>query len=71
MLIGEGEERPLRVYFGRHFVEIAYWQHHHFRPEVERARLDAFRSALDHARQIFWGRHPSLTGRVAPRRTSR
>lgn len=64
MLIGEGEERPLRVYFGRHFVEIAYWQHHQFRPAEERARLDAFRLALDHARHVFWNHHPSVTRRA-------
>ncbi len=71
MLVGEGEERPLRVYFGRHFVEIAYWQHHHFRPAEERARLDVFRSVLDHARQVFWNHHPSVTRRTAAHRTSR
>lgn len=71
MLIGEGEERPLRVYFGRHFVEIAYWQHHHFRPAEERARLDVFRSVLDHARQVFWNHHPSVTRRATSHRASR
>lgn len=71
MLIGEGEERPLRVYFGRHLVEIAYWQRHQFRPEVERARLDALRSVFDHARAVFWDRHPSVPRRVASRRAGR
>lgn len=69
--IGKGEERPLRVYFGRHFVEVAYWRHHGFRPAVERARLASFRSTLDHARQVFWDHHPSLGRRATSRRGSR
>lgn len=71
LLIGQGEARPLRVYFGRHFVEVAYWQQHGFRPSEERARLAAFRSVFDRARQIFWGGHPSVTRQVSDRRTSR
>lgn len=60
MLIGEGE-RALRVYFGRHFVDVAYWQHNQFRPSEESARLATLRSVVDRARQIFWNRHPSVT----------
>lgn len=59
--VGLGAERPLRVYFGRHFVEIAFWQRHHLRPEVERARLEALRGdEPDHARSVFWSDHPSV-----------
>lgn len=60
LLIGLGEERPLRVYFARHFVEIAYWQLHDLTPARERARLQAFRRDLDGPEEIFWSDHPSL-----------
>lgn len=68
LLVGEGDERPLRVYFGRHFVEIAYWQLHEFKPSEESARLATFRSAFDRARQVFWNGHPSVPRPPAARR---
>lgn len=71
LLIGEGTERALRVFFGRHFVEVAYWRHNEFRPSVESARLAVLRSAFDRSRRIFWNGHPSVPRRPATRRPSR
>lgn len=58
--VGLGEERPQRVYFARHFVEVAFWQLNNFQPARERARLDAFRQDLSDAEKVFWADHPSL-----------
>ena len=72
LLLGLGEERPLRVYFGRHFVEIAYWQLKKLRPEVERARLQGLRTQFeDHAREVFWTDHPSIGGSMLGRAARR
>jgi hypothetical protein len=71
LVIGEGEERPLRVYFGRHFVEVAYWQLNEFRPAVEKARLDAVRADLDPAHALYWKDHPSLSGASVLARSGR
>lgn len=62
--IGLGDERPLRVYFARHFVEVAFWQLHNLQPARERARLEAFRRDLHGAEEVFWADHPSLPSSV-------
>ena len=69
--IGLGEERALRVYFGRHFVEVAYWQYRQFRPETERARLEGLRAEFansEHAQELYWSEHPSVPGGTVLRR---
>lgn len=67
--IGRGPERAQRVYFGRHFVEVAYWQYRRFRPETERARLEGLRAEFtdeERAQQLFWNGHPSLSRAAEP-----
>ena len=69
--IGLGAERALRVYFGRHFVEVAYWQYQQFRPETERARLEGLRAEFapnERAQELYWREHPSVPGVTILRR---